>query len=123
MRVAWYRDAMWDAEEIEGKIESMFVAARRGRRDVLVLSAFGCGAFANPPSHVAQIFRRVLERSFGNAFRHIVFAIVEDHNSKKAHNSQGNVLPFEAIFGDLLPSPETSGSEQVTSGSASQSAR
>ncbi|KAJ6481652.1 hypothetical protein C8R45DRAFT_308393 [Mycena sanguinolenta] len=42
------------------KIKCVFrVAAMHGRRR-LVLGAFGCGAFGNPPAEVAQLFRRVL---------------------------------------------------------------
>ena len=48
---------------------------------VLVLSALGCGAFNNPPSHVAEIFRAVIQQ-YGSLFQSITFAIVEDHNSK-----------------------------------------
>ncbi|KAJ7788078.1 hypothetical protein B0H14DRAFT_2950224 [Mycena olivaceomarginata] len=32
----------------------------------LVLGAFGCGAFGNPPAEVAQLFRRVLLGRDGN---------------------------------------------------------
>lgn len=67
--------------------------------DSLVLSAFGCGAFANPPGHVARLFREVLnEEEFHNAFRLIVFAIIEDHNAHKGHNPEGNLLPFQRVF-------------------------
>jgi uncharacterized protein (TIGR02452 family) len=65
----------------------------------LVLGAFGCGAFANPPKHMAKIFREVfMEKEFKNKFKSVVFAIYEDHNSGKAHNPNGNVLPFLEVF-------------------------
>jgi uncharacterized protein (TIGR02452 family) len=64
-----------------------------------VLSAFGCGAFANPPNHIARLFKEVfLEDEFLGVFKYIVFAIYEDHNSSKAHNPYGNVLPFLEVF-------------------------
>lgn len=67
--------------------------------DSLVLSAFGCGAFANPPGHVARLFREVLnEEEFNNAFRLIVFAIIDDHNAHRSHNPEGNLLPFQRVF-------------------------
>jgi len=65
----------------------------------LVLSAFGRGAFANPPNHVAELFKEVFsENEFLGFFRHIVFAIYEDSNSGKEHNPNGNVLPFLEVF-------------------------
>ena len=29
--------------------------------DSLVLGAFGCGAFRNPPAHIARLFHEVME--------------------------------------------------------------
>ncbi len=60
--------------------------------DGIVLSAFGCGAFRNPPDHIARLFKSVCDE-FTGCFRVIAFAILEDHNS--ARNAEGNVLPFE----------------------------
>lgn len=45
-----------------------------GYSDV-VLSAWGCGAFRNPPSVVARVFRECLDGRFCGAFRRVVFAI------------------------------------------------
>jgi uncharacterized protein (TIGR02452 family) len=42
------------------KIRRVFRAAAAQGRRRLVLGAFGCGAFGNPPAEVAQLFRRVL---------------------------------------------------------------
>jgi len=71
--------------------------------DALVLSAFGCGAFANPPEHMASLFREVLdEEEFRNAFRLIVFAIIDDHNAHRRHNPEGNLLPFQREFNRCL---------------------
>jgi hypothetical protein len=38
------------------------------------------------------------EEEFAGRFRVVVFAIIDDHNSRHAHNPQGNVLPFQAVF-------------------------
>ncbi|MCH3919488.1 MAG: TIGR02452 family protein [Sphaerochaeta sp.] len=60
----------------------------------LVLSAFGCGAFRNPPHHMALIFQEVLtEPEFLHAFDTIVFAVINDHNSN------GNYEAFKRVFG------------------------
>jgi hypothetical protein len=41
----------------------------------LLHSAFGCGAFCNPPDHMAELFREVLEKEYQGCFKHICFAI------------------------------------------------
>jgi uncharacterized protein (TIGR02452 family) len=67
--------------------------------DAVVLSAFGCGAFRNPPRHVAQLFRSVIkEYGFHHQFRYIMFAIIDDHNARQAHNPDGNFAPFYEVF-------------------------
>lgn len=78
------------------KLRTLFrVAAYNGQRK-LVLGALGCGAFRNPPRHMAEIFRQVLdEGEFAGAFSDIVFAIKEDHNSR----GRGNYMPFAEVFG------------------------
>ena len=70
------------------------IAYNNGQRS-LVLGAFGCGAFANPPGHMAQLFKQVFEEpEFQGLFREIHFAIIEDHNS---HGR--NVNAFKEVFG------------------------
>lgn len=74
------------------------MAANHGHVHI-VLSAFGCGAFKNPPAEVAEHFAAVFdEPEFKGVFRHIVFAIIDDHNANKEHNVEGNLLPFQRQF-------------------------
>lgn len=51
--------------------------AAAGRADVLVLGAFGCGAFRNPPQIVANAFKRLQREDsyLVEAFEEIVFAV------------------------------------------------
>ena len=70
------------------KVETIFAIGQHQQHDCLVLSAFGCGAFHNPPAHLAQIFKSVIEQ-YAGFFQKIVFAIIDDHNA--AH---GNYRPF-----------------------------
>jgi uncharacterized protein (TIGR02452 family) len=82
------------------KIRTILRIGALNVHDALVLSAFGCGAFRNPPKHMAELFRDVLhEPEFAGRFRRIVFAIVDDHNARHAHNPIGNVRPFAETFG------------------------
>lgn len=69
------------------------IAYNNGQRR-LVLGAFGCGAFANPPKHMALLFKQVFdEPEFQGLFREIHFAIIENHNS---HGRNYNA--FKEVF-------------------------
>lgn len=82
------------------KMRTILRIAGKHKHDSLVLSAFGCGAFANPPNHIAELFKEVFaEKEFNNRFKVVVFSIIDDHNSKKSHNPDGNIIPFTEIFG------------------------
>lgn len=62
--------------------------------DAIVLSAWGCGAFHNPPTHIAELFCEVLsELEFAGKYRQVRFAIIEDHNSKNR-----NFAAFQKVF-------------------------
>ncbi len=45
---------------MRSRIRRILDAARREKEQVLILGAFGCGAFRNPPEIVARIFRELL---------------------------------------------------------------
>ena len=48
---------------------------------------------------LAQLFREVIRQTYHRSFKYIVFAIIDDHNAKKAHNPLGNIQPFATVFG------------------------
>ena len=63
----------------------------------LVLGALGCGAFNNPPEHMARLFKQVLnEPEFKGAFKQVYFAIFDDHNATR--NGWSNVDAFIQVF-------------------------
>lgn len=63
-------------ETFKSRIRNIFEAAIENDVDVLILGAFGCGAFHNPPEVVARAFRLVLqELRYRSAFRKVIFAI------------------------------------------------
>lgn len=67
--------------------------------DSLVLGALGCGAFCNPPAHVAKLFNEIIhETEFLYGYKNISFAIIDDNNAYKAHNPEGNYIPFAREF-------------------------
>ena len=84
------------------KIRTILRIGQANFHDALVLSALGCGAFANPPAHIAKLFHQVLEEDeFRNKFKLIDFAILDGYRTGLAHNPEGNLLPFQREFGCL----------------------
>lgn len=90
-----YRIAPELIEGVKNKIRTIFrIACQHGQRN-LVLGALGCGAFRNPPKHVAELFREVLSESeFDRAFSRICFAVKSDHNS----NGDSNYTAFQSVL-------------------------
>lgn len=87
-------------EPIKNKMRTIFRMGLVHGHDSLVLGALGCGAFRNPPRHVARLFHEVMdEPQFKNKYRRIVFAILDDHNAHQKHNPEGNFKPFVEEFG------------------------
>merc|ERR1712224_1027274 len=95
--LVWPRDSRKEPVLSEGsemntriRIEAILSAAARSGCNIIVLSAFGCGAFGNPPRHVAKLFRDALTNKYLAEFSRIIFSIIEDHNAGRRHNPQGN---------------------------------
>lgn len=60
----------------KSRVKNIFEAARDNNVDYLILGAFGCGAFKNPPIIVAEAFRRTIEeQNYLKDFKGIIFAI------------------------------------------------
>ncbi|MBO6247243.1 MAG: TIGR02452 family protein [Bacteroidales bacterium] len=95
-------DGMMLKEEADITLDKMRTIFRIGKanfHDSLVLSAMGCGAFANPPAHIAKLFHQVIEEDeFKNTFRLIDFAILDGYRTGMRHNPEGNLLPFQKEF-------------------------
>ncbi|CAJ1435112.1 unnamed protein product [Effrenium voratum] len=58
---------------------TLWVAATQGH-DAVVLGAFGCGYFGNPPEAVADTCEDVLNTEFKGVFHCVVFALLRDRN-------------------------------------------
>lgn len=81
------------------KIRTIFRIGIDKGHDSLVLSALGCGAFANPPAHIAKLFHQVIEEpEFKGAFKLIDFAILDGYRTGLRHNPEGNLVPFQREF-------------------------
>ena len=94
-------------DDLRIKIRSLLAACKAHGATHIVLSALGCGAFRNPPDHVAELFKEALLPSqlvngpagaAGFCFKRCVFSIFDDHNAGRGHNPEGNFLPFHRCF-------------------------
>lgn len=66
------------------------IAAANGA-DIVILGAFGCGAFQNPPQIVAEAYKDVLP-VFEGSFREIVFAIYCTPQDMRNYTSFANTI-------------------------------
>ena len=73
------------------RIRNILEVAIANDTDILVLGAFGCGAFNNPPELVADVCRELLvDKGYFRFFRKIAFAI------KKNNSANTNLEAFRA---------------------------
>lgn len=83
---------------MHAKIAAILSACVHAGADTLVLGALGCGAFANPPNQVAEIFARVLHR-FAGYFDAVYFSILAAPTDPKLAIFQKELVGKE-IVGD-----------------------
>lgn len=76
------------------RVDMILNAALKHNIDTVILGAWGCGAFKNPPELVAKAFKQVIDEKYKCAFKNIAFAI------KKSSNNNFDV--FKSIF-DVAP--------------------
>lgn len=66
-------------EIMETRIRKIIRLASYKKIDVLILGAFGCGAFRNEPKPIARIFRKVLvDEGLKDQFKSVVFSINDE---------------------------------------------
>lgn len=69
------REPPFRPELLREKLRTALWLAVQGKHDSVVLGAFGCGYFRNPPDVVAETCCRLLHEEFAGAFRAVIFAI------------------------------------------------
>lgn len=77
---------------LETRIRRIFKLAAAEGNEVLILGAFGCGAFRNPPDVVADVFRQVTGE-YIRQFETIEYAVF--HTDRETENHQA----FRRVFG------------------------
>jgi uncharacterized protein (TIGR02452 family) len=78
---------------LQKRIHRVLAIARAYGHCVLVLGAWGCGAFGNDPDRTASDFRQALEGEFSGAFSEVVFAIADWSAERRF------LGPFRGVFG------------------------
>ena len=81
---------------MESRIRRIFAVAAYERNDVLVLGAFGCGAFRNPPEVVAKVFHKVMD-DYREYFETIEYAVF--HTDKETENYKSFEYEFRQCRG------------------------
>ena len=87
-----------DEEYMKKCIYAQLAAAYNEDYDCIIIGAFGCGAFKNPPDHVAKLYHDELTKlPSSGILKKIVFAILPDPTTAD-HNPRGNLQPFLDLF-------------------------
>ena len=76
---------------LKKRVRRIIATAASEGNEVLVLGAFGCGAFRNPPKTVAKVFHRALDE-YRNCFETVEFAVF--HTEYETENFKA----FQAEF-------------------------
>lgn len=78
---------------MKGRIDRVLTVAALHQRDVLILGAWGCGAFGNDSHQIASLFHEALVGKFRGVFSSIVFAITDWSPDSRF------IGPFLELFG------------------------
>tara|TARA_B110000261_G_scaffold132641_1_gene149119 strand:- start:1134 stop:1409 length:276 start_codon:yes stop_codon:yes gene_type:complete len=76
------------------KIETIIQTAIKFKYETIIFGALGCGAWRNPPKHVAQIFKEVLNNYFAILNTTDENYMVRNRNK----DSRKNVDIFKDVF-------------------------
>jgi uncharacterized protein (TIGR02452 family) len=90
-----------DVKRLEVKVETVLQAAYKFGHETLVLGAMGCGAWRNPPRHVAQVMRRIIEK-YPGAFSDVHIAVLREADIQMQVNllrdRPDNLSTFQSVF-------------------------
>ncbi|WP_454782428.1 TIGR02452 family protein [Legionella sp. WA2022007384] len=85
----------FNEESMRKKIHAQLDTLVEMNQKNIILGAFGCGAFCNPPDKVAHLYQEILSQNpYKQFFTHIVFAI-------KGNGTDANFKAFQKELGHL----------------------
>lgn len=64
------------------RLTNIFEVAADNDADVLILGAFGCGVFSNPPELMAKSFKRLIQDKYYQFFTEICFPLIKSNYNK-----------------------------------------
>ena len=74
--------SIFDREELKKilrrRLEKVLQVAQKNNVDVLILGAYGCGAFHNPPDVVAKVFKELLNQYYFETVEFAIFVRSDD---------------------------------------------
>lgn len=76
------------------RIRRILTIASGEGNEAVILGAYGCGAFRNPPFLVAEAFKKVIEEGFLDKFKVIEFAIYSNPDGRPSDN----LMAFREVF-------------------------
>jgi len=83
-------DGNWRLK-MKQKVKCLLQACFQTGHRILIFSAWGCGAFGNPPEEVAGFFKAALEGPFAGCFDQVIFSLA-------SNKLEGNVGAFMNAF-------------------------
>jgi len=89
-----------DVVMLKQKIRTIIQTAVKCKHETIILGALGCGAWKNPPKHVAEIFKDVLYE-YNGAIVNFYFAILTTRNENENYSvceSQTTIDIFRDVF-------------------------
>ena len=72
------------AEDLYIRLRRVFEIAKKNNVEVLILGAYGCGAFGNPPEVVARVFKQLIKEFKFDAVELAVYCTTYGENSNYA---------------------------------------
>ena len=89
-----------DVQILKNKIKLIIQIAYKYNHNTIIFGAIGCGAWKNPPTHVAKIFKEVLHE-YDGVIQNYYFAIMsmtKNNYIVKNYNDQSLINIFKEVF-------------------------
>lgn len=108
-----------DRELVKSKMQGVLRIAQEKGCEKLVLGAWGCGAYANPPKEVARLWKKAICGTSKSpvswpGIKEIVFAITDRPALKEFEKCFADVIASSAAEAERSPPPERASQSEAT---------